>query len=215
MWKVIAPLVGGAIGLIVIVTIMRGAPIDELLKKYYRYTCGNTVLLDYHINRLNSNNILSLSFGGLFGFWSFILPIFHKIGLAYPTIYLDCINEVMVGQNFVEIGTDMYTNAFLSSFYHVYADFRIFGVIVGMLAFGIFCSFLYRKAITRKTPLFMVMYLIASQMIFKTLQEYFLSSAQYFLPILAIVLIMVIYSIKSRNGKKIKHIQKGFRKKDE
>ena len=190
--RIVFVLIALATFLMILITVLRGSQMSELAKKYYRYTCGNTVFLDYHIKRLDINEIQSYSFAGFFGFWSFVLPIFHFFGCDYPSLYLTCIDKVMVGQEFVEVGKDLSTNAFLSSFYHLYADYRFFGVVAGMFLFGVFCGLVYKKAMINDRPLFVAMYLISSQMIFKSLQDYFLSSSQYFIPAVIILIIVIV-----------------------
>ena len=40
---------------ILIMTLLRGAEVNEILKKYYRYICGNVVVLDLHIKDLDTS----------------------------------------------------------------------------------------------------------------------------------------------------------------
>ena len=164
---------------IVVMTLLRGAEVNELLKKYYRYICGNVVFMDIHIKDLDSSGFWSCSFAGLYGFWSKILPIFHGLGFDYPQTYLNTISQVMDTQTFIKIADKMPTNAFITPFYHIYADFRFFGVIIGMFVFGAFSGCRYATAIKTNNRAQVVFYLITIQMIFKTLQNYPLTSSIY------------------------------------
>ena len=180
---------------IVFLTLARGSQVSELLKKFYRYICGNIVFLDIKISEIDSIKFLSFSFAGFYGFWSTVLPFFNKIGILYPSIYIDTINNVMNTQLYREIGYSMTTNAFVTPFYHLYADFRIFGVIAGMTGFGFIAGYIYRKAKELNDETSIVFYLIISQMIFKTIYGFPFASKPYFW---TIILMFIIYAYKKR-----------------
>lgn len=171
---------------IVIVTLIRGAETAELLKKYYRYICGNIIFFDLHVERMEGSSLLSCSFAGFYGLWAVVLPILNRFGISYPQLYLDTINEVMDGQTFLRIGDGLITNAFITPFYHLYADFRLPGVILGMMFFGIIAGVLYKMVMLRKDGYSVVSYLIVTQVIFKTLQMYPFASKIYVFAFLVI-----------------------------
>lgn len=176
---------------ILVLTLLRGAAITDLAAKAYRYICGNIVFFDRHVVALDASGFHSYSFASLYGIWAVILPILENgLGIAYPFIYLDTIAKVMNGQEFVQIGENMYTNAFITSFYHPYADFRWVGVIAGMFIFGLICGYLYKKAKAGGT-FYTVTYLLFAQMIFKTFHCYPYSAKVY----VYITLLLVVYKI--------------------
>lgn len=185
----------GSCGVLVIsifaLTLLRGAPITEIVVKAYRYICGNIVFFDRHVVALDTSGFKSYSFASLYGIWSVILPILENgLGIAYPSIYLDTIAQVMNGQEFIQIGENMYTNAFITSFYHPYADFRWIGVIAGMFIFGLICGYLYKKAQAGGT-FYTVTYLLFAQMIFKTFHCYPYSAKVY----IYITLLLIVYKL--------------------
>lgn len=183
---------------IIIITLVRGAKINELIVKYYRYICGNIVFFDLHIPNIDSSNIYSFPFAGMYGLWSVILPIFNFIGISYPKMYLYTVENVMTAQIFMKIGDNLHTNAFITPFYYLYADFRWFGVIFGMFIFGMLASYIYKKATIYMDSTHIVYYLIVSQMIFKTLQTYPLTNKTY----VAVILFVIIRSLKKRKIKR-------------
>lgn len=183
------------IALLIMITLFRGAQTSQIIEKYYRYICGNIVFLDLHIKDLDGSGFWSMGYSGLFGLWSFILPYFNALGISYPTIYLDTISNVFNTQTFVQIGTKLYTNAFISPFYHLYADFRWFGVVAGMFIFGGIVGKGYSRAIRESTHVRVIFYLVICQMIFKTLQTYPFSLKPYFF---AMIIIFLYQRIKVR-----------------
>lgn len=168
------------------VTLIRGARAAELVKKYYRYICGNIVFFDLHVKDLDSSGFLSYSFAGLYGFWAVVLPILNRLGIGFPNIYLETISNVMNGQTFRQIGNSMSTNAFITPFYHIYADGRLFGVILGMFLFGVIAGLIYKKARRYKNGAYTAIYLVVVQMVFKTLQTYPFATKIYVLAFFAI-----------------------------
>ena len=130
---------------------------------------------------MDGKSLLSCSFSGFYGLWAVVLPILNRFGISYPQLYLDTISEVMDGQTSLRIGDGLVTNAFITPFYHLYADFRIPGVILGMMFFGIVTGVLYKKVILRRDGYSVVSYLIATQFVFKSLQMYPFASKIYVL----------------------------------
>lgn len=184
------------ISMILIITLMRGAETSELIQKYYRYICGNMVFLDLHINKLNEMGYWSFSYAGLYGFWSIILPVLNSLGINYPETYLETISKVMDTQTFQKIGDNLVTNAFITPFYHIYADFRWVGLVIGMFIFGSIAGNIYKKARYYADGEHIAYYLILAQMIFKTLQTYPLASKNY-----VVVLILIFIVEKKRRYK--------------
>lgn len=178
--------------MILIITLMRGAETSELLQKYYRYICGNMVFLDVHIKKLNEMGYWSVSYAGLYGFWSVILPILNNLGITYPINYLETITRVMDTQTFQKIGENLVTNAFITPFYHIYADFRWIGLVIGIFIFGSIAGNVYKKARYYADGKHIAFYLILAQMIFKTLQTYPFASKNY------VVVLVLIFIFEKR-----------------
>lgn len=174
----------------VALTLIRGADKSELLVKYYRYFCGDIKFFDLHVQELDKSGFESYGYAALYGLWNIILPVFNKLGLYYPERYLKTIEIVLDTQTFRQIGDELFTNAFITPFYHLYADFRWLGVILGMFVFGTFCGTLYKKAKNSMQPIYISCYLVVGQLVFMTLQAYPLVSATYVLWIVLVLLLL-------------------------
>lgn len=171
---------------ILLITLMRGSEVNELLKKYYRYICGNVVFFDLHIKDIDSQARYSFPYAGLYGFWGLFFPVIcNLLGVDYPNNYLITITDVMDMQTFRSVGANMVTNAFITPFYTLYADLRWGGVVLGMFAFGLLAGFFFRK-ITKYDIRYTPLYLIIVQMVFKTIQTYPFSSKVYVLILLSV-----------------------------
>ena len=171
--------------IIVAITFLRGAETDELLSKYYRYLCGNVVFFDLHIPLIEERGCWYLLGTGFWGFWFLFFPLLHAlIGFPYPSWYLDATNNVMNTQDFMQIGDDMYTNAFSTPFYYLYADARWIGVILGMILFGVFAGIVYRKMLINTTNKHYIIYILVCQMIFMTIYFYPFTNTGYMVIVL-------------------------------
>lgn len=180
---------------IVFITLIRGVELGELTQKYYRYLCGNIVYFDINLIRLENLNFKSLSFASLYGFWNVFLPFLTKFGVELPDLYKETIWFVLDTQEFKQIGEILYTNAFITPFYHPYADFGIIGVFIAMAVFGILSGYAYKRACFYKDASSIVLYLIVVQMIFKSLQTYPFVLSNYFY---AIVLMFLVSRLRFR-----------------
>lgn len=174
--------------IVLIITIVRGAQLNEILAKYYRYLCGNIKFFDLHIKQIDDSGFYAWGYSGLYGLYSFVLPYLNALGLSYPSTYINTIREVFNTQEFLQIGEHLYTNAFVTPFYHLYADFRLFGVVLGMFVFGLISGRMYRRAVLECNHIRITFYLVVSQMIFKSLQIYPFSTKTYFFAIMTIFL---------------------------
>lgn len=88
------------------------------------------------------------------------------------------------------------TNAFITPFYHIYADFRWVGLVIGMFIFGSIASNIYKKVRYYADGEHIAYYLILAQMIFKTLQTYPLASKNY------VVILILIFIVEKKRGYK-------------
>lgn len=179
---------------IIVVTILRGSTVNEVVKMFYTYICGNVALLDIHIGELDQIGAYSSGIAGLYGIVYFIYPILHFIGIPYSPKYLVTTTYVMTGQQWLQIGEDMYSNAMLTSYYYLYADFRYFGIVVGMLIMGYIIGKLHTKSFYRNDRCLIIYYMIACQCILTTIQTFATGSVD----IALILLFMIFTNVKIR-----------------
>lgn len=168
---------------IVIATFLRGTELNEMLVKYYRYFCGDIVFFDQKIKIIQDQHLFPLG-TGLWGFWLLFFPLLHVFGVPYPSWYLEATDKVMNTQEFFQIGDNMFTNAFSTPFYYLYADLRLVGVILGMYLFGIFSGLSYRKCLINTKNKYIIIYILVCQMIFMTIFFYPFTNTGYVLIVL-------------------------------
>lgn len=176
------------IATVVIITELRWS--GDIRKHFYLYLCGCVPLLDCKIQDIDKSGFYSIIFGSQYGIWSFFIPIIQKIlGISIP-VYQDSLTNVMTGQEYCDIGGGSSFNAFVTSFYYLYADFRWLAVILGMMLFGLIAGKIYRSAVKNDRKGCVVPYLIITQMILKSIQTYPLTANVY---VLVFVFMLVIY----------------------
>lgn len=190
-------IVGAVLFIMVAVSFTRGWEVGDFTIKYYRYICGNIVFFDKHLSTISDNSPYYLIWCSFYGFWALLFPFIRAVlGFSYPDSYNDASRNIIAPiQDPMEIGNNMITNAFITPFYHLYADARFFGVVVGMFLFGLFCGFVYKKACYYTNGRNVIFYLIVSQMIFKTISAYPFAVTGY----VFIILFFFIYRKKSFN----------------
>lgn len=159
-------------------------------KSFYYYICGCVPFLDIKINEIDQTGIYSFFFAGQYGLWSYIIPVLSRLtGLDLP-IYSQTVEMVMNAQQTRHIGGGIYFNAFTTSFYYLYADFRFLGIFLGMFVYGIVAGTLYKKAKTTGNPFAVVPYLVIMATIVQSLHTYWLVSADN---VFAFLIMIVIY----------------------
>lgn len=180
------------IGGILIISSMRGIKIDSFLQSMYYYFCGDVVLLDIHVLRIDKANFRSFGMAGLWGITSIIFPILKGFfGIPYIDLYLDTSNIVMVAQTVYSVGSTSSMNAFVTQFYYLYADFRWLGIAFGMFVFGGVCGYTFKK-LEKGNAYAVVAFCVIVQAIFKSLHLYPIVSTTY----IVIFLILIISKIK-------------------
>ena len=158
--------------LFVSITLLRGAESDELVSKYYRYFCGCIPYFDVRMPLLDKDGTWYCGLASFYGITNMLFPVLHLFGLPYPDAYKACIENVNDTQEFMKIGTEMSTNAFVTPYYHLYADGRIIAIVLGMLLFGLIAGKVFRNIIYKASGANVIFYLLICQMIFETLYHY-------------------------------------------
>lgn len=154
------------------ITFLRGAESDEIVTKYYRYFCGCIPYFDVRMPQIDKDGIWYCGLASFYGITNMIFPVLHVFGVPYPDTYNACIEKVNDTQEFMQIGTEMSTNAFVTPYYHLYADGRFFAVILGMLFFGLIAGKVFKNIIYKASGANVIFYLLICQMIFETLYHY-------------------------------------------
>ncbi len=167
-------------------SVSRGILAQKIYEHLYGYACGDIPFLDAIIDFVDER---PMTFGmlGLYGFWTIFFPSLHYFGIPYPSFYLETAPFI---QNTIvqhQISATRWYNAFATPFYYLYADFRWLGIIAGMLFFGFIAGRYFSKVQESINPANVVPYLLIVQMIFKSLQQYPLTSSAY------VVILLLLY----------------------
>lgn len=134
---IIILLILGTVSAILYMTEQRGINSGvEFGRHIYIYLAGGITLMDKRLALLDYNGF-TYSAAGFYGLWSLVMPILHFIGFRYPDIYNNAVYGVIEPlQMPVRIGYKSYMNAFVTTFFHVFADFGWLGLFFGMFLWG-------------------------------------------------------------------------------
>ena len=188
-------------GIIIFVSLARSQKLNEFAEQIYIYMCGDIFLLNQKLNTITSTSVWALGFAGGYGFWSLFFTGLIILGIPLPALWNEVSTSVMNGQIPMYIGDGITMNAFVTPYYYLYADFRIIGVVIGMILFGVMSGFLYKKAKYSNNIGELIAYLIVTQMIFKTLHTYPLVSQVYVIAIICFAIRNIRIKFRSRGGK--------------
>lgn len=139
------------VGFIVIITftflILRGSTFKNLLYTIYTYLSGGVVYFSQNINRINESagsTILFSSYQGLIRPFMAILD-----GFNIHIKQFDIATEFLLDNNNISIllsnDSSDYYNYFTTAFAYFYYDFKILGVILHSLLWGVLCKSAYYK----------------------------------------------------------------------
>ncbi len=174
---------------VVLLSIMRGVEEEGFVEKGYRYLCGNVVFFDLHLDKFNGNLPLFYVYNSFQGLWFILFPLLHIfLGIEQPPLAIMAVNYINDTQDRLYIGMDKMTNAFITPFYHLYADGRMAGVIIGMVLLGILAGYVYKMVKKNPTGRNVVFYLLIFQMVFKTFHYYPFVYQGYVLAVLLFLL---------------------------
>lgn len=109
---------------------------DAIAKHMYMYFSGGIIIMDKRLSLIDLNGY-TYSAAGFYGVWSLILPVFHYIGFDYPVFYLNAVHNIINPlQDIVQVGSNTYMNAFVTTFYHPFADLGWIGLCMALFIWG-------------------------------------------------------------------------------
>ena len=144
------------IGLIIALLILSISRAGEnLVKTIYLDFAMQPNMLEHWSNVVDSQKLYGYGFASLNGFFypilyfaKNLLRIFSNI----PNFYLEIYNLIMATDSqWIQIGTEIFANAYVSVFWFLYYDARKFGIAIGMLVYGIISCWSYSFAIKKTT----------------------------------------------------------------
>lgn len=116
---------------------------SELLKQIYVYYTGCMQHFEKRIDMLGNHRDHGVSFFA--GYFRPVLLVLSKVGFSVPDNYEVFMSYNSTLQSGVQIGPDVWYNAYVSMNYHFYLSFGVFGIFLGNFMYGSIASSLYLK----------------------------------------------------------------------
>ena len=188
--KYLAPLAGvGLLAYFLYITFQRKGSSVDLLKEAHIYYVAPLSFLDHYVREIDRHyaNLYGL---GISSFYGLLYPALYVLRLftgAYPelvsTIYYMSFQMLEKG---VDIGGDIWMNAFITIFYQPYLDGRKLGVVIILFLFGFMTGKIFYYAKYRNNPRCELLYIMLFQkLMFSMVRFYFTQSSQALCFILA------------------------------
>ncbi|WP_320122118.1 O-antigen polymerase [uncultured Sphaerochaeta sp.] len=150
-----------AIGLFLVIARLRGN--QDLLKTLYIYISGCVPHLDVRIKIIDYDNIYTMGLASLSGLFSVIFQFLDTMNILEKPFFWVLTQSKLFVENAVSIGSTTKINAFVTPFFYLYLDFRVFGVIFGMGVYGFLTGRLYRLMRTSKNYVNVFLYSLILQ----------------------------------------------------
>jgi len=133
-----------AASIIILLFLSRLRGVDDMYKSLYLYICGCMPYMDIRLGTVDAIGFYSLGASSLFGVTSILRFVLSVVGINPE--FFKIVSDVSHVQEVILISNnDIYMNAFVSPFYHLYQDGRWLGVAAGMLIYGYCTMSCYRN----------------------------------------------------------------------
>ena len=166
---------------------------ENLIKTIYLDFAMQPNMLEHWMNIVESQNLYGYGFASLNGFFYPILYIAKNLLRVFaeiPNFYLEIYNLIMATDSqWIQIGREIFANAYVSVFWFLYYDAREFGVGIGMLIYGIISCWSYNFAMKKTTVKSVCIYSIILVGIFYTFGRMEFTTQNYSLAFLFIYFI--------------------------
>lgn len=130
-------------------------------------------------------NQYAFGFASLFGFIHpiiYVLKNLFRVFSDMPDFFAIIYNNIQdTFNNWIPIGTTLRANAYASSFWYLYYDGRVFGIILGMFVWGMISYIFFIKAKRRTSLLNVANYIMMSEAIIYTFTDMEFYKASYVL----------------------------------
>ena len=152
------------LGIILIISLARTS--STLSRQLYFYFAKSPVLFSQWKEAVDSANLVTYGLTSLNGYiFSIVYLVKNLLGLNYPKLLQSSYDMIAatdsVWKTIAQGGTA--ANAYVSAFWFMYTDYRIIGVIIGMLCYGYIVSRTYFKLINQKNVYRLAIYLLLLQ----------------------------------------------------
>lgn len=174
----------------------------------YYYFAMQPIMLEKWISRVNSANLVGY---GMASFNGFLFPFFYLISnffqVGYPSYWrslYDMIEAVGTDWQTITVG-GLTANSYVSVFWYLYLDGRLFGVIIGMALLGYIMSALYERVIKEQTTRLMAAYSLLMVGLFYSFQYIVFSNMSNALGLL--IIFLAYKRVRPDSIEKIKNIR--------
>lgn len=154
--------------MLVVITMHRAKTSEFLTQKVntvYAYFNIPLPILSNWIENTQNSGIYGLGYGFLNGFMELISFILGKVGIVVQS-YQRVSEQLSLPQTkWIQIYNGHWYNAFCTLFYYFYVDFRLPGVFIESLLFGMYVKRYYRKVCIQKDRSYLPVYLTILQVI--------------------------------------------------
>lgn len=175
----------GVVGILVM-SVVRSS--NSLIRSFYTYFAAPIPLLSYWMHYVDQFNIHSYGLSFLYPFtW-----LFNASG-GFIGIHSNLIQNVVQWQSlpqdiWVNVFPDQAMNAFSTTFYFFYEDFRYIGVLVFSFLFGMISEVVYFRAFTQYDEKYLVYYLLGIKALVGSFMIWQLGSTSFFLSFVILTL---------------------------
>lgn len=128
---------------------------ENLIKTIYLDFAMQPNMLEHWADIVDSQNLYGYGFASLNGFFYPILYFAKNLLRIFsdiPNFYLEIYNLIMATDSqWIQIGREIFANAYVSVFWFLYYDAREFGIGIGMLIYGVISCWSYNFAMKKTT----------------------------------------------------------------
>lgn len=153
---------------LIVITMYRTKTTDQVTTKVntvYAYFNIPLPLLSEWIERTKTSGIYGCGAAFLNGFMEAISYVLTKVGIGLKS-YQSVVEQISLPQTkWLQVYDGYWYNAFCTLFYYFYVDFRLPGVFIESLLFGLFTKRYYRKVCIFKDKYYLPAYLTILQVI--------------------------------------------------
>lgn len=141
-------IIGGSVAVIVLFAVRNTTSSNYTLNEtLYKYVCGCVNMLDEKIKYADQNDINTYGMSMLYGF---VTPIESILGFTPigKSSFFDYVTSVQLDKDvFIRIGWTRWMNAYCTTFYDFYLDFRFWGIMLGSFILGNISEIGYNRLI--------------------------------------------------------------------
>lgn len=191
--------------LILLLSISVSRSPSGLLRIMYIYFAMPPNLFNYWINYVDTNNIMTYgltSFNGVFFALNYLIKNIFMMNSYVPIIEQSYNLIALTDSEWIKLMPGQTSaNAYVSLFFFFYADFKVPGIIIFSMLYGMYARRKFNNVINGQNPKSLALYLLLMQSIYFSFIRFYFAK-MYF--IIAILLVYILYYKKEKKNYEIK-----------